>query len=121
MAKKICTVVGIVFIVVGLAGFVVPNLLGTHLSLVHNLIHLVSGAVALYLGLRGTENAARSFCWAFGAVYLLLGVVGFALGTGEDRMFTVLPDQLMLGTMDHAVHILLGVLFLVGGFMSRRP
>jgi len=33
----------------------------------------------------------------------------------------VIPEQLMLGTADHAVHILLGVLFLIGGFMSRRP
>lgn len=121
MAKKICTVVGIVFIVVGLAGFALPNLLGTHLSLAHNIIHLVSGAISLYLGLKGSEAGARTFCWVFGAVYLLLGIVGFALGTGEYRMFTVIAGQLELGTMDHAVHILLGALFLVGGFMSRQP
>jgi uncharacterized membrane protein len=120
MAKKICTLAGIVFLVVGVAGFAMPNLLGTHLTLAHNVIHLVSGAIALYLGLKGSEAGARTFCWVFGAVYLLLGVVGFVLGQGDDRMFTVLPDQLMLGTADHAVHVLLGVVFLIGGFTSKK-
>lgn len=124
MAKKICTIAGVVFILVGLAGFAIPNLLGTHLSLAHNIIHLVSGAASLYLGLKGTESAARTFCRVFGAVYLLLGVVGFVLGEGADRMFTVIPGQLELGTMDHVVHILLGAVFLAGGFLgsgTRRP
>jgi hypothetical protein len=122
MAKRICTIAGVVFIVVGLAGFAIPDLLGTHLSLVHNVIHLVSGAAALYFGLKGTEAAARTFCRVFGVVYLLLGVVGFALGSGADRVFTVIPDQLVLGTMDHVIHILLGAVFLVGGFVGgNRP
>ena len=124
MAKRICTIAGVVFIVLGLAGFAIPNLLGTHLSLVHNIIHLVSGAVSLYLGLKGTEAAARTFCRVFGIVYLLLGVVGFLLGEGDNRMFAVIPGQLELGTMDHVVHILLGAVFLVGGFLgsgTRRP
>ena len=120
MAKKICTVVGVVFLLVGVAGFAMPHLLGTHLMLTHNLVHLVSGALALYLGLRGSEGAARTFCLAFGAVYLLLGLVGFALGSGSEHMLSLIPDQLMLGTMDHAVHVLIGVLFLVGGVTSRR-
>ncbi|HEV8630294.1 MAG TPA: DUF4383 domain-containing protein [Thermoanaerobaculia bacterium] len=120
MAKKICTVVGVVFLLVGVAGFAMPNLLGTHLTLAHNIIHLVSGAIALYLGVKGSPGAAVTFCRVFGAVYLLLGVVGFALGSGSDRMLTILPDQLMLGTMDHAVHVLLGLLFLIGGFVGGR-
>lgn len=120
MAKRICTIVGVVFLLVGVAGFAMPNLLGAHLSLAHNIIHLVSGAVALYLGLRGTEDAARTFCMVFGAVYLLLGVVGFLLGSGDERMLTLIPDQLMFGTMDHVIHVLLGAIFLVGAMMSRR-
>jgi uncharacterized protein DUF4383 len=115
VAKRICTVVGIVFILVGLAGFAMPGLLGTHLGLVHNVIHLVSGALALYFGL-GSSSSALTFCRVFGTVYLLLGVVGFALGDGTDRMFEVIPGQLMLGTMDHVVHIALGAVFLIGGF-----
>ncbi len=120
MAKTICTVLGIVFILVGIAGFVVPNLLGAHLSFAHNIIHLLSGAVALYLGLAGTLAGARAFCLVFGAVYLLLGVVGMVAGTGDGRMLTVIPDALVLGTMDHIIHILLGALFLIGGLATTK-
>lgn len=132
MAKKLSLLIGIVFILVGIAGFVLPNLLGTHLSLAHNLIHLISGAVAIYFGTSASLSAARSFCIIFGIVYALLGVAGFLLGASgtpsipgmematDDRLFKVIPGQLELGTMDHAVHILLGVLFLIGGFTTKK-
>ena len=120
MAKTIAKILGAVFILVGLIGFIMPGFLGTHLSLAHNLVHIISGAVALYFGFSGTLASARLFCIIFGIVYGLLGVVGFLLGTGPDRMFEALAGLgLHLGTMDHIVHILLGVLFLIGGFMTR--
>ena len=50
----------------------------------------------------------------------LLGICGFLLGSGPDRMFEALAGLgLHLGTMDHVVHILLGVVFLAGGFLTR--
>lgn len=120
MAKTIAKILGVVFILVGLIGFVMPGFLGTHLSLTHNLVHIISGAVALYFGFAGSLSGARLFCIIFGIVYALLGVCGFLLGTGPDRMFEALAALgLHLGTMDHIVHILLGLLFLVGGFMTR--
>src|SRR5688500_3743292 len=106
MAKTIATILGAIFILVGLLGFVMPNLLGAHLSAAHNIIHLVTGAVSLYLGLAGSLSAARIFCLAFGAVYLLLGVVGFAAGDGEQRMLELIPGRLAFGTMDHIIHVL---------------
>ncbi|HST53621.1 MAG TPA: DUF4383 domain-containing protein [Pyrinomonadaceae bacterium] len=118
MAKTISKILGVVFILVGLAGFAAPRLLGTHLNTTHNLVHLISGAIALYFGFAGTLGAARLFCIIFGIVYALLGVCGFLLGTGTEHMLAI-DDLLMLGTMDHVVHILLGVVFLIGGFMTR--
>ena len=118
MAKTIATILGIVFILVGLIGFAAPNLLGAHLSTAHNIIHLVSGAISLYIGWMGSLSGARMFGFIFGAVYLLLGAVGFLLGTGADRMFDVIPRTLMLGTMDHVIHILLGAVYLIGAFMT---
>ena len=119
MAKTIATILGAIFILVGLLGFVMPNLLGAHLSAAHNIIHLVTGAVSLYLGLAGSLSAARIFCLAFGAVYLLLGVVGFAAGDGEQRMLELIPGRLAFGTMDHIIHVLFGLVYLVGGLMTR--
>ena len=117
MAKRIATILGIVFLLVGVVGFVAPNFLGAHLSTTHNLVHIISGAAALYFGLAGSLSGARLFCLLFGAVYLLLGVVGFLLGTGPDRMFNV--AVLHLGTMDHLIHIALGAIYLIGGFLTK--
>jgi hypothetical protein len=38
----------------------------------------------------------------------------------DAHLFKVIPGQLELGTMDHAIHILLGALFLIGGFGTRK-
>jgi hypothetical protein len=119
MAKTICTILGILFLIAGLLGFAAPGMMGMHLSVAHNVIHLVSGALALYFGSRGTYDAARTFCIVFGIVYGLLGLMGFLAG-GADYMLTLLPGQLMLGKMDHIVHIILAILFIIGG-LSPRP
>ncbi|HEX8473872.1 MAG TPA: DUF4383 domain-containing protein [Pyrinomonadaceae bacterium] len=132
MAKTIATVLGIGFILAGLLGIIAPGVLGLHTSMAHNLVHLISGAAALYLGLRGTLAAARTFDIAFGAVYLLLGVVGFLIGSAQSasagmpgmspdsRLWKLIPGTLEFGTPDHIVHILLGLLFLIGGLMTKR-
>jgi hypothetical protein len=120
MAKTIATILGVVFILVGIIGFISPGFLGTHLSPTHNIVHLVSGAISLYFGLAATLSAARMFTIIFGVIYGLLGIVGFALGTGPDRMFEALASLgLHLGTMDHVVHILLAIVFLAGGLVTR--
>jgi len=119
MAKTIATILGIGFILVGIVGFLAPDMMGMHLSTVHNLVHILSGVIALYFGFAATHAAARSFCIVFGLVYGLLGILGFALGNpGPERMLTVIPDQLMLGRMDHIVHIVLGALFILGGLAA---
>ena len=123
MAKTIATILGVVFILVGLLGFVMPNLLGAHLMPAHNIIHLVSGAASLYFGLAGSLSAARMFCLVFGAVYLLLAVAGFVFGSPggqhNEVLLRVIPGTLELGTMDHVIHVLFGVIYLIGGFMTR--
>lgn len=119
MAKTIATIVGIVFVLAGFAGFVAPRLLGAHLSFAHSIIHLFSGAVSLYFGLGGTLKGARAFCLVFGILYLLLGIAGFVAGTGPHRNVVVIPKALILGTVDHIIHVALGALFLIGGISTR--
>lgn len=118
MAKTLSTILGIIFLVVGLLGFAAPSLMGMHLSVAHNVIHLVSGALALYFGTKGTYDSARAFCIIFGIIYGLLGLIGFVAG-GADYMLTVIPDQLVLGKMDHIIHVILGILFIIGGLSPR--
>jgi len=118
MAKTISTILGILFLVIGLLGFAAPGMMGMHLSAAHNLVHLVSGALALWFGTKGTYDAARSFCIIFGIIYGLLGIVGFVAG-GADYALTLIPNQLVLGKMDHIIHVILGVVFMIGGLSTR--
>ena len=117
MAKTIATLVGVVFILVGIVGFLNHELLGAHLNSAHNVVHLVSGVISLYLGMKGSLSAARTFCIVFGIVYALLGVCGYFLGTGPQHMFDL--KVLMLGTMDHIIHIAIGVIYLIGGLGTK--
>jgi hypothetical protein len=119
MANRIATILGVLFLLVGVLGFLMPTLLGAHLTPAHNIVHLVSGAISLWLGLKGTAGGAKTFCIVFGLVYLLLGVCGYLFGGGSDRMLTLLPGQLMFGTMDHLIHIALGAIYLIGGFATK--
>jgi hypothetical protein len=117
MAKTVCKVLGVVFLLVGIAGFVNQGLLGAHLTLPHNVVHLVSGAIALYFGFAGTLSGAKAFSLVFGVVYLGLGICGMAFGSGAEHTWLVGP--LHLGQVDHGIHVLLGVLFLAGGLFTK--
>jgi hypothetical protein len=119
MAQTACKILGIAFLVAGLVGFVQPHFLGFHLTLIHNVVHLATAAVALYLGFAGTLGAARTFCLVFGAVYALLGVLGFvapglvATVLGHDGALSagdLMPDNLF--------HVVAGLAFLLSGLRS---
>jgi hypothetical protein len=118
MAKTICKILGVVFLLVGVCGFAAPTLLGAHLSPPHNVVHILSGVIALYFGFAGTLSGAKAFCLVFGVVYMALGILGMALGAPPDRMWVLGP--LHLGTADHGIHVLLGVVFLAGGLFTKK-
>src|SRR5437588_4925496 len=115
MVTKTTTFGGACLIVVGLIGFVAPGLIGMHLGALHNVVLLLSGAFAIYFGLKAPPSAARTFCIMFGAAYGLLGLAGFVAG-GSDYTFTIIPGAMVLGAMDHMVHLILGVVFLSVGW-----
>jgi hypothetical protein len=120
MAKTVCKILGIAFLLVGVAGFAAPTLLGFHLGPAHNLVHIVSGVIALYFGFAGSLSGAKGFCLIFGLVYLALGFLGMFLGDAAmNRMWHVGP--LTLAMADHGLHILLGAVFLAGGLFTKNP
>jgi len=117
MAKTVCKILGVVFLLVGVAGFAKPDLLGAHLNPTHNVVHIVSGVIALYFGFAGSISGAKAFSLVFGVVYLALGILGLAMGVGAEKMWVVGP--LHLGQVDHGIHIVLGVVFLAGGLFTK--
>lgn len=116
MSRTLSRVLGLVFVLAGLAGFADPNLLGLHLTPAHNVIHILSGLVTLYVGFAGSTDAVRGLGLTFGSAYALLGLLGFVapglvgglLGHSAQLDGTALaPDNLL--------HVLLGALFLFVG------
>lgn len=115
MAKTVAKIMGVLLLLVGVLGFThVLDALGAHLTPAHNLIHIVSGVIALYFGFAGSLGGAKTFCIIFGLVYLLLGVLGLAMG--ELHI-----GPLILGKVDHGIHVLLGAIFLAGGLFTKNP
>ncbi len=133
MVRALTMVLGGILILIGLAGFASRDLMGMHLSNTHNVIHLVSGALALFIGWKGTHSGVHNFCKGFGIVYGLLGLVGFFFGAGtvtlhhpglagmhDAHLWKLIPGHLELGTNDHGMHIALATLFLILGFIPER-
>lgn len=130
LSQKVCIALGIFFVFVGLTGVVTPGLMGMHLSLIHNTIHLASGALALWTGY--SENIKRSYavCVSLGLLYSAIGVLGFVMGTPgypnvgysqmDQYLLRIIPDSFEIGTSDHLIHMLIGVTFLIGAVFSKR-
>jgi Domain of unknown function (DUF4383) len=119
VARTVCKIMGVLFLLAGVAGFARHDLLGAHLMPLHNAIHVVSGVMALYFGFTGSLSGTKGFCLVFGLLYLALGLVGMAFGDpANDRQLDLGP--LVLGTADHSIHLLLGAVFLAGGLFTRK-
>jgi hypothetical protein len=127
---------GLALVAIGLVGWVSPGLLGAHLSPAHNVIHLASGALSLYVGFGGSVSTACTFDVSFGIVYGLLGLAGFVAGTPagsvvpgmphEDGLLRVIPGILELGMMDHVLHVAIAAAYIMGALITtsrfpRRP
>lgn len=128
--QKVGAIMGIGFLVVGVAGIIMPGFLGMHLSLAHNIIHLGSGSLALWAAYNGDPKKAYTFSLAFGVIYTLLGVIGFVIGQpgypavghmdSDQNLLRVIPNILEFGTNDHSVHIFLGAVMLGSAFVWKR-
>jgi Domain of unknown function (DUF4383) len=85
--KAAAIVFGLIFLLVGALGFVPAftqqqMLLGIfHVNAAHNIVHLLTGAVALASGMSGA-HAAQIFFRVFGVIYGIVAILGFMQGTG---------------------------------------
>ena len=110
------TVFCAVFVLVGLLGFAVTGGIGfiaTGGGLLHgivavnplrNVAHLLIGAALLIAGLSNV-SAAKAVNSTVGAVYLLLGIVGYFI-------FSSALNRLALTTADHYLHLASATLLL---------
>lgn len=125
--QNVARLVGIVFLVVGIAGFIpgvttnlyeglefagddgTAELLGIfQVSVLHNIVHGLFGIAGLALA--ATASGARTFLIGGGAVYLALFLLGI-VGAG---------DWIPTNTADNWLHLALGVGMIGLGVITTR-
>lgn len=122
--RLLATVFGIVYVLIGIAGFFVTSgvgffdtsgglLLGIfEVNLFHNVAHVLIGAALLIAGLSGVRPA-KTVNSVIGAGYLLLGIVGlFVVGSA----FNILA----INGADNVLHFGSAVLLLAVGLGAER-
>src|SRR3712207_4588552 len=102
--------IGVVYLLVGLAGFLVTgfdgftehdhsqNLLGFAVNPLHNIVHILIGALGISMWKR--SDSARTFGWILFVVYGLTFVYGLIVANNEDLNF------LNINGADNVLHIL---------------
>lgn len=130
--QKAAALVGIVFLVVGVLGFVPgittnystlqfashesgAKLLGLfQVSILHNIVHLLFGVAGLALA--RTIRGAKNYLVVGGIIYLLLFVYGLAVPMDSAANFVP------LNVADDVLHVLLGIgMIALGALLTRRP
>jgi hypothetical protein len=128
--QKVCIGMGVLFILLGLIGIIMPGFLGMHLSLIHDFIHLASGALALWCGYAESTTKAYNFSLGFGVFYGLLGLSGLLFGEpgypgvghmeADESLLRIIPNVLEFGTVDHTIHVFISGVFLTTAYLSKR-
>ena len=77
----------------------------------HNLVHIASGLVGLAVA--GSYANARMYALGFGAIYVVVAILGFIYGNG-DEIFDIIP----VNTEDNVLHALIGIAGLGAGMAT---
>jgi hypothetical protein len=112
--QKISLLFGIVFLAVGVLGFVMGGTTGSNITLLglfqvnlwHNIVHVVFGVWGV-VGVR-SEALATQYTQIAGVVYLILALLGFFMPSGFGLVH--------LGGHNLWLHLLIGVVLIYFGF-----
>ena len=131
LAQVWALTLGAILVLVGVAGFLVEPSFGVgddaqrgtlilfDINGWHNVVHLLSGIVGLAMA--GTAARARLFSIGYGIVYVLVTILGFAVGDG-GLLLSIIP----INTADNLLHLAIAVTGIAIGLASpaanlRRP
>jgi hypothetical protein len=118
MHKKSAISFGVIFLLVGIMGFVpavTPNghLLGIfHVNAAHNIVHLLTGFAALMAGF-ASARASQLFFKVFGIIYAGVALLGFV--NADQPILGVLANNIA----DAWLHVAIAAVSLVLGFVVR--
>lgn len=121
-ARLYATAVGALLVVAGIVGFFYSASFGSpgdvedvfgilSVNAWHNVVHILTGAIGLFVA----GYAARQYALWLGAIYLILALWGFAIGSGDSILGFVPVD-----TEDNILHAVLGVLGVLAALATPR-
>lgn len=122
MLRKASMAFGIVFVAIGLLGFIPAltpngNLLGIfHVDAVHNIIHLASGVAALLAA--SSAAYSRLYFQIFGVIYALVAIAGFIPGLVTEDM--KLLGLFHINMADNWLHVVIAAAALYLGYFYRE-
>jgi hypothetical protein len=116
-------VLGAMFLLMGALGFAVTSgvgfaardgntLLGFEVNPLHNIVHLLVGAVLLLGATRGVE-AARAANIAIGGTYLVVGLIGLFILNSDANI-------LALNSADNVLHLVSAAALLGAGLAADK-
>jgi hypothetical protein len=113
-ARTAAFALGVIFIIVGVLGYMPNPLVGPNgifvTNSLHNLVHIISGIfllIGVYTAL--TPGLALKI---LGVVYAIIAILGFVMLKGGDGvMFGIAMNM-----MDHWLHVVLAIVILAAGF-----
>ncbi|HUR15756.1 MAG TPA: DUF4383 domain-containing protein [Candidatus Limnocylindrales bacterium] len=127
VARWFAIATGVVLVLIGLLGFINNPIVGDPsppnssaplfvTGTMHNIVHLVTGAVALYIGFMLKGDAQANALIGFGALYAVVLVATLL----SPNLFGLLGDnRYNVNTMDHVLHLALAVLSIGIGYWAR--
>lgn len=111
MVKNTLWVLGIVFILIGIWGFFTDMILGIFMvDMMHNLVHLLSGILALVFAGHATRGVM--FARILGIIYALVAIIGFF----SDSILGLF----MVNMADTWLHLVLAIVLLYVGFAGGK-
>jgi hypothetical protein len=113
LVKPVTFILGVVLTLVGIAGFFSGEmLLIFQVDVIHNVIHLLSGVVALWAASSG-HSYSRMYLMLFGLVYGLVTVLGFTMDGNILGLFHANLE-------DNYLHLGIAAVSLIVGFGSKK-
>jgi hypothetical protein len=113
---------GASLVAAGLLGFVAGNPIASadpnalfQVNALHNVIHLATGVLALWLGLRGSSGYLANGLIGYGALYAVVAVLLLV----DPKLFGLFSDA-PANVFDHVLHAALAIVSLGLGWMLRN-
>lgn len=117
--KKWANIFGWVLLVVGVLGFIPGITTSANLLLgifavdaLHNIVHIVTGAVGIWMARKG-EDSAKMFFKVFGVIYAVVTILGFISGGS-------ILGYISTNMADNILHLVIAALALYLGFAGKK-